>query len=157
MTIAVSDESDNYDDYLDQLCDEEEEEPAATKSFDLGTFFIDTKPSNNDGETGLSGLLASDPFEDDFPEVSRKKKKGGSKSENSLSALVSQESIDDAIAKEEGKVGPPLQCTDTYNGALCPLKLLGIHHMHILAQSLAQSVAFQLHFGLSLGPRLVAF
>lgn len=94
---VISDDSDNYDDYLDQLCDEEEEDPSA--SFDLGAFFIDTNPSDKE-----SDLVTSDPFEEDFPAVSQRKKRGSrGKKEESLRSLVSHESIDDAIATEEGK------------------------------------------------------
>ena len=136
--ITPTDNDDfNYDDYLDQLNDEEEDDTGGgaermektkvtssteQKALPLfqNEFWIDTKPSDNsnpvDQSTKSSSPIknqplqtpSSDPLEEDFPSVSKDQKPDSKPDEhinNSLRALVSQDSIDDIVASEEGKVG----------------------------------------------------
>lgn len=132
----VSDEDEfNYDDYLDQLNDEEEEDVVAPA---IGTALGElTRPVNKKKEVSLpsdrksfaipvgkntlrtntsspvnlsSGIMdGSNPLDEDFPSVDPVKKTEKLVREDSgdttLCSLFSQDSIDDAIASEEGKVG----------------------------------------------------
>ena len=92
----------NYDDYLNQLNDEEESNDdnydfaAAAAAAD---FWIDTKPSNNIIND------ESNPLDEDFPTISGiKKTVNRITDDDSLYALVRDKPVDDAIAFEEGKV-----------------------------------------------------
>ena len=113
----------NYDDYLDQLIDEEDgdttREVKATDSNIPSSlpdkFWIDTgpvsdsKPAQLLSETGFQPPQAPprDPLEEDFPSVTSGGKAVSNTNDlvnNTLRALVNQDSIDDTIASEEGKV-----------------------------------------------------
>jgi hypothetical protein len=86
----------NYDDYLNQLNDEEgSNDDASTTSYDFRSaaadFWIDTKPA------------AIDPLDFDFTTTDMNSASRRDKMESSLKSLVGQQSIDDSIALEEGK------------------------------------------------------
>ena len=90
----------NYDDYLNQLNDEEESDE---DNYDFAAaaadFWIDTKPSNNIIND------ESNPLDEDFPTISGiKKTVNRITDDDSLRALVRDKPVDDAIAFEEGKV-----------------------------------------------------
>lgn len=105
--VSPTDNEDfNYDDYLDQLNDEEEDDKPKKATEDIASdtlqagFWIDPVPTSGSGNNG------KDPLEDDFPSIEADKTVSSEgKVNDSLRALISQESIDDTIASEEGKVG----------------------------------------------------
>ena len=103
----------DYDDYLDQLNDEEEEKPLES---DTMNFWIDTNPDSVTPSTpsassknsvcspapeGVVPLVLGNPLEEEFPTVD------GSSStvaEGSLRSLVGGEAVDKSVLAEEGKV-----------------------------------------------------
>ena len=95
ITNDTSNEDFNYDDYLDQLNDEEDSNDEQDDSYDFrkaaADFWIDTKPTS------------CDPLDEDFTSDASADKKRDS-DEISLKSLVVDQNIDDAIVLEERKV-----------------------------------------------------
>ena len=118
----------NYDDYLDQLNDEEEDVPGGAEGSKVkpstdnrnipstlpDKFWIDTAPTGDSNPVKLASFAGNqqsqatskDPLEEDFPSITGDKVVSRSDElvNSSLRALVNQDSIDDTIASEEGKV-----------------------------------------------------
>lgn len=105
VTTPTENDEFNYDDYLNQLNDEEEEEPSNDYNYNASNFWIDPKPSESvDQDTGI---IESNPLDEDFPAIVDKEEVGGVKdNEQSLRSLVSEDSIDEMVCNEEGKELP---------------------------------------------------
>lgn len=104
----------NYDDYLDQLNNEEEEEEGEDESnggFDFKAaaagFWIDTSPSKG-GETGTKTDMTSNPLEEEFPPMKGDKElrlNSGRRTENtpSLTAMIGEQTVDGGVLELEKK------------------------------------------------------
>ena len=111
--MTPSEEEFNYDDYLDQLNDEEEEDKTMA-SFD-SCFWIDTNPrsasksntnSVSSSSTSEPAPLLDNPLDEDFPTLDGSSSTTDVKSSGgpSLRSLVEKQSVDTMLMVEEGKV-----------------------------------------------------
>ena len=93
---AVTDEEFNYDDYLDQLNDEEEEKPGVLGS----RFWIDKNPESRSRKNfDSTEQTVNNPLDDDFPAVDE-----DASNNLTLRSLVGDSHTNKSVITEEGKV-----------------------------------------------------